>query len=76
MCKECRTITPHTKALICKKPRAAHEIDESEESEQQENEEDGEMLCTGGCKGKWSRYRFNEQDWNDDPLAEDGMWHV
>ena len=52
------------------------EKEESSESEDQESEEDGEMACTGGCKGKWSRYRFNELDWNDDPLAEDGLWHT
>ena len=50
-----------------------NEEDESDEREQQEN---SEMSCTGGCKGKWSRYRFNEQDWNDDPLAEHGMLHA
>ena len=33
---------------------------------------DAEMLCTGGCTGKWSRYKFNEQNWNQDLLAEDG----
>ena len=50
--------------------------EKTDESEGQESEEDGEMSCTGGCKGKWSRYRFNEQNWNDDSLAEDGMWHA
>ena len=74
-CKECRTTAPRTKAPICNKPNALDKEEESDESEQQESEEDGEMACTGGCKGKWSRYRFNDQNWNDDPLAGDGMWH-
>ena len=52
------------------------EKEKSNESEDQESEEDGEMACTGGCKGKWSRYRFSELDWNDDSLAEDGLWHT
>ena len=49
--------------------------EESDECEEQSGEtnEDGEMSCTGGCEGKWSRYNFNELDWNDDPLAEDGI---
>jgi hypothetical protein len=49
---------------------------EPDESDEHENEVDGELSCTGGCKGKWSRYRFNEQNSNDDSLAEDGMWHA
>ena len=52
------------------------EKEESNESEDQESEEDGEMACTGGCKGKWSRYRFTELDYKDDSLAEDGLWHT
>ena len=50
-------------------------LEESDESEEQDSGEDGEMACTGGCKDKWSRYGFDELDWNDDPLAEDGLWH-
>ena len=76
VCKECRTTAPRTKASICNKPNAVVKEEESDESEEQGSEGDGEMTCTGGCKGEWSRYRFNEQNWNDDPLAEDGMWHA
>ena len=51
--------------------------EESDESEEEVTDEDaGEMACTGGCKGNWSRYSFEELDWNSDPLAEDGLWHV
>ena len=53
------------------------EVEEAIESKEEEVEEDaGEMSCTGGCKGKWSRYSFEELDWNQDPLAEDGLWHA
>ena len=49
--------------------------EESDECEEQSGETngDGEMSCTGGCEGKWSRYNFNELDWNDDPIEEDGI---
>ena len=53
-----------------------NEEEESDGSKRQESEVDGEMACTGGCKGKRRRYRFNEHNWNDDPLAEDGMRHT
>ena len=46
------------------------------ESDLTEEEDPGEMACNGGCKGKWSRYSFEELDWNQDPLAEDGLWHA
>ena len=52
------------------------EEEEEEDSCESDEEEDGEMACTGGCKGKWSRYSFEELDWNQDPLAEDGLWHA
>ena len=49
--------------------------DESPEEDVKE-EETGEMACNGGCIGKWSQYRFDELDWNQDPLAEDGVCHT
>ena len=50
------------------------EVKESGEGEVEVGVEDaGEMACTGGCKGNWSRYSFEELDWNQDPLAEDGI---
>ena len=64
------------KAPICSKPSAVNKEEESDESDEHESEEDGEMSCTGGCKGKWGKYRFEEQNWNDDPLAKDGLWHA
>ena len=61
-----------------KKRKSEHskeeEVKESGESEVEVEVEDaGEMACTGGCKCKWSRYSFEELDWNQDPLAEDGL---
>ena len=44
-----------------------------EELSSETNGHGGEMACTGGCEGKWSRYKFDELDWNGDPLAEDGI---
>ena len=69
--KECETTAPHTKAPICNMLNTVSKQEESDVSD-----EDGELLCTGGCSGEWSRYRFNEQNWNDDSLAEDGLWHA
>ena len=63
-------------ASICSPPGTENKEEESDESEKEESEEDGDMACTGGCKGKWSQYMFDELDWNDDPLAEDGLCHT
>jgi hypothetical protein len=47
------------------------EVEGSWKSDEEAEEDAGEMACAGGCKGKWSRYSFEELDWNQDPLAED-----
>jgi len=52
------------------------ESDESELQGTETNRADGVMACPGGCKGTWSRYNFDELDWNNDSLAEDGQWHT
>ena len=65
-CKKCPSTQPREKARIRKRV----------EPDERDEEEDGEISCTGGCKGKWSQYKFEELDWNQDPLAEDGLWHA
>ena len=52
------------------------EVEESCESKEEAEEGADKMACNGGCIGKWSQYRFDELDWNQDPLAEDGVCHT
>ena len=65
-----------TDDVICDQPSSMCEEEEPNESEEPQCKEGGEMSCTGGCKGKWSRYRFSDQNWNDDSLAEEGPRHA
>ena len=53
-------------------------MEESGESKDESEEEEGhdEMACAGGCKGNWTRYSFEELDWNQDPYAKDGQRHL
>ena len=66
-------------ASMCEKPSWTG-IDEegSDERDELASEEDadGDMLCSGGCTGRWSHYKFDELDWNEDPLAEDGAYDL